>query len=136
MSYTQNLLSLIHQIWNAFPKDSSPFSLRPSHSWRKAWSIHPMETILRSRINGGLNKPSLKVQWNISRGEVEGGVNGGMGGGAFCLFWSQRCECIKVCLCTNKVVIKVKVKKCWSNVKTNFSDPKLWPSKLEVEMKY
>ena len=27
-------------------------------------------------------------------------------------------------------------KKWWSNVKTNFSDSKLWPGKLKVEMKY
>ena len=36
----------------------------------------------------------------------------------------------------NKVVIYGKGKKCWSNVKTNFSDSKMWPGKLKVEMKY
>ena len=36
----------------------------------------------------------------------------------------------------NKVAIYGKGKKCSSNVKTNFSDSKMWPGKLKVEMKY
>ena len=56
--------------------------------------------------------------------------------GTFCLFWSQLCKCIKICLCMNKVVIYGKGKKCWSNVKANLSDSKIWPGKLKVEMKY
>ena len=46
-----------------------------------------------------------KIQWNIISGVV--GING-----VFCFFWSQWRKCIKNCLCTNKIVINGKGKKC------------------------
>ena len=43
---------------------------------------------------------------------------------------------MKIFLCTNKVIIYGKRKKCWNNVKTKFSDSETGPGKLKVEMKY
>ena len=60
----------------------------------------------------------------------------GDGGGIGYLFRSQWSQCIRICLCTNKVVIYRNGKKCGSNVKTNFSDLKIWLGKKNTIENY
>ena len=91
------------------------------------WRIWSLSHTLRSQINVDvlLNRRSENsMKYNM--------LGVWMNGGAFYLFWSQWRKCIKICLCTNKVVIYGQGKKCWS--KTNFSDSNIWPGKLKVEM--
>ena len=93
------------------------------------WSF---DFLLGREWTRGLNKQGVG---KFSEKQINGGWNK-QRGGAFCFLLFQWREYINVFQYSNKVAIYGKGKKCWSNVKTNFSDPKIWPGNLKVEMKY